>query len=147
MVSPMLTTSGSDHSRRTGKRREQRRSVAGMCLDLYGLKVAIRTNRAEMLEPMLARLPTGGKPIEASEVDRVYSLWLGCVDGSEGELVALYRGSRRLVQSKDREEALAALEFDAELFVVENSPTVVFVHAGVVGFRGKTIVIPGKSYS
>jgi hypothetical protein len=59
----------------------------------------------------------------------------------------LYRGSRRLLQNAAAEEALARLEFDAELFVVEYNLTHAFIHAGVVGWQGRAIVIPGRSYS
>src|SRR5262249_38753244 len=34
-----------------------------------------------------------------------------------------------------------------QLYVAERSPRRVFVHAGVVGWRGRAIVIPGRSFS
>jgi serine kinase of HPr protein (carbohydrate metabolism regulator) len=39
--------------------------------------------------------------------------------------------------------------FDAQLraYIALNSPDHVFVHAGAVGYRGRAIVIPGKSFS
>jgi serine kinase of HPr protein (carbohydrate metabolism regulator) len=40
-----------------------------------------------------------------------------------------------------------ALESDLRLFVAELAKHRVFVHAGVVGWKGKAIVIPGRSYS
>jgi hypothetical protein len=47
----------------------------------------------------------------------------------------------------DLDETLELLASDMELYVAETSPTRVFTHAGVVGWRGRAIVFPGKSFS
>jgi len=122
----------------------RRRWAAETRVDLYGLKVGIRSNCTEILDQMLLRLPIGWKQARSTQLDRVYSLW---ANGGSGDPVTLYRGSRRLLQNAGCEEALARLEFDVELFVVENNPARIFVHAGVVGWQGRAIVLPGRSYS
>jgi hypothetical protein len=43
--------------------------------------------------------------------------------------------------------ALDAFESDVRLYVAERARRRVFVHAGVVGWRGRAIVIPGRSFS
>ena len=45
------------------------------------------------------------------------------------------------------DQALQTLESDVQLFVAERAPRRTFVHAGVVRWRGKAIVIPGRSLS
>jgi hypothetical protein len=125
------------------QQKSQRQWVLETCIDLYGLKVGMRTNRADVLDQMLLRLPTGWKLATSTHLDRLYSFWTN----DDTEAVTMYRGPRRVVQNASREEALARLEFEVELFVVENNPARVFVHAGVVGWHGRAIVIPGRSYS
>lgn len=49
--------------------------------------------------------------------------------------------------SSDVETAARALESRAHQYVAANAESVVFVHAGVVSWRGKTILIPGRSHS
>ena len=138
-----LTTPSRDESSRSRDSSDQCRWAAEAGLDLYGLRVGIRSNRADLLTQMLLRLPTGWKHARARPFDRSYSLW---ADGADYPAM-LYRGSRLVLQNVSCEEALARLEYDVELFVVENNPERVFVHAGVVGWHGRAIVIPGRSYS
>jgi len=143
-MSRPLTTFSCDDSSGRCELLDQRRWVAEICVDLYGLQVGIRSNRAELLDQMLLRLPTGWKHMASTQFDRLYSLW---AEGGDREPVTLYRGSRRLLGNIAWEDALARLEFDVELFVVENNLARVFVHAGVVGWQGRAIVLPGRSYS
>ena len=52
--------------------------------------------------------------------------------------------SRRRAALTDAGRALAA---HAELFVAERAPDHLFVHAGVVGWEGRAIVMPGASFA
>jgi len=122
----------------------RRRWAAETCVDLYGLKVGMRSNCTEILDQMLLRLPIGWKQARSTQLDRVYSLW---ANGGGEDPVTLYQEARRLLQNAPLEAALARLEFDVELFVVENNPARIFVHAGVVGWQRRAIVLPGRSYS
>jgi hypothetical protein len=47
----------------------------------------------------------------------------------------------------DLEEVFKALESDLQLYVAENARRGLFVHAGVVGWRGSAIIIPGASFT
>ena len=47
----------------------------------------------------------------------------------------------------DLEEVFDALEAHVQLHVAEAAPRRRFVHAGVVGWRGEAILIPGRSHS
>jgi len=59
----------------------------------------------------------------------------------------LYEDAARLARSKDTDPVLEALERDLQLYVAEWAHRRVFVHAGVVGWRGRAIVIPGRTMS
>jgi serine kinase of HPr protein (carbohydrate metabolism regulator) len=47
----------------------------------------------------------------------------------------------------DRDNVFAAFESDLRIFLAEFARHRIFVHAGVVGWKGRAIVIPGRSYS
>jgi hypothetical protein len=59
----------------------------------------------------------------------------------------LYADSVQLARSKDTDLVLETLERELQLYVAEYARRRVFVHAGVVGWRGKAIIIPGRTMS
>jgi hypothetical protein len=62
-------------------------------------------------------------------------------------LHVVYSGAVRAFRTTDLPEALQFLEFHLEEYVAQMAPRRVFVHAGVVGWNGAAIVIPGASHS
>jgi hypothetical protein len=59
----------------------------------------------------------------------------------------LYSDAARLLRTHDLDETLSQLELDVELYIADRAPRRTFVHAGVVGWNGQAIVIPGDSFS
>ena len=59
----------------------------------------------------------------------------------------LYADARRLVRTTERHEALAVLESHLTQAVAEMAPRRLFVHAGVVGWNGQAILVPGASHA
>lgn len=59
----------------------------------------------------------------------------------------LYGDSKRICRARDEEALLDAFESDVTTYVAEHAPHRVFVHAGVVGWRGQAVLIPGRSFS
>jgi hypothetical protein len=59
----------------------------------------------------------------------------------------LYSDAARLARTRDLEAALDRFESDLQLHVAEMARGRIFVHAGVVGWRGQAIVIPGRSFA
>ena len=45
------------------------------------------------------------------------------------------------------DEVIRALQTDLQLFVATEALSRLFVHAGVVGWRGRAILVPGTSFS
>jgi hypothetical protein len=54
-------------------------------------------------------------------------------------------GLQKLARTMDLGEALDALESDLQIHVAEFAHNRVFVHAGVVGWRGQAILLPGPT--
>jgi hypothetical protein len=115
----------------------------------YGVRVGIRVNKPGILEKVIPFLPPGWKHSSSPIVDRLYSI----IAGGEGpkpniRLFSLvYANANRIARTPGLLQAIDAFESDLQLYVAEMAPHRVFVHAGVVGWRGQAIVIPGRSFS
>jgi len=122
---------------------------AGIRFTAFGVPVGVRVSDAKILERVRALLPAGRKPIARPTVQRVYSLIVGGPTNRSGvrRFNLLYADSARLIRSHDVEETLRQFEIDLELYIADRAPRHTFVHAGVVGWNGKAIVIPGRSHS
>lgn len=123
--------------------------AAGFSLKSYGVRIGIRSNEPSLLDRIVNLLPHGWEEASSPVVDRVYSILVGD-PGARANLrrfSMLYRDHLQLARSTELEVVLDRFESDLRLFVAELARHRVFVHAGVVGWKGKAIVIPGRSYS
>jgi hypothetical protein len=118
---------------------------AGTCFDAYGLRVGVRTNAPALLEQLEAHLPPGWRASASPLVDEIFSLWVDA--GGTHRPTRVYAGRRRRVRTADLGQALAVLESEIRQCVATGAEGRTFVHAGVVGWRGRAIVIPGRSRS
>ncbi len=123
--------------------------AAGIVFVSYGLRIGIRVSSPEIMDRIKGLLPPKARPARGPRVGRLYSLIVsGTKVGSHvRRLNVLYGNTVQLSRSKDTELVLEALERDLQLYVAEWARRRVFVHAGVVGWRGKAIVIPGRTMS
>jgi hypothetical protein len=123
--------------------------AAGIALVSYGLRIGIRTNQADVLEQVRPLLPPGWKPAQSPAVDYLYSLHVGGAGRAANvrNYNLLYAGSNRIGRSMEVKQIVETLESDLHLFVAEAAQRRVFVHAGVVGWRGRAILIPGRSFA
>ena len=127
----------------------------GISFTAYGLRIGVRTNTPAALEQLAAVLPPGWQPSRSPEVERVYSLLVGG-PGHQAQQAQqskvrrynlLYADAGRLARSMDLDDLLARLEGDLRIYIAERARQRLFVHAGVVGWRGRAILIPGTSHS
>lgn len=114
----------------------------------YGVHIGIRTNSRGLLRRCHCYLPVGWKLSSATVVDRLYSIVVSSPSDRGLKIrYQLLRGGRVILKSDDEAALLACLESDSSLFVADVSPRRVFVHAGVAGWKGKVILIPGRSHA
>jgi hypothetical protein len=123
--------------------------AAGFTLKSYGVRIGIRSNEPVGLDRALTHLPHHHELVDLPVVDRLYSIIIGGPGPRPNvrRLNLLYADHVRIARSVDPAEIFDRLESDLRLFVAEVARHRVFVHAGVVGWKGKAIVIPGRSYS
>jgi hypothetical protein len=109
----------------------------------------VRVNKPEILDRLVDRFPPGWKPSRALVVERLYSLIIGG-DGPRPNVRRfniLYGNVEKLLRTLDMDEFLDVFESDVKLHVAAGARRRVFVHAGVVGWNGQAILIPGRSFS
>jgi hypothetical protein len=117
----------------------------GIYFVAYGARIGIRTNTPQILERLVKLLPPGWKYSTRAQLDAVYSVWVASNAIDQPHL--LYAGSRRVVRSHDLDEVIDILESWLHLNVALHARRRLFVHAGVVAWRGEAIIIPGRSWS
>ncbi len=123
--------------------------AAGVGFVSYGLRVGIRASSPEIMGRIEGLLPPNARPARGPRVGRLFSLIVsGTKVGSHvRRFNILYADSVQLARSKDTDLILETLERELQLYVAEYARRRVFVHAGVVGWRGRAIVIPGRTMS
>lgn len=122
----------------------------GLSLVAYGVRVGVRANSPHAMARVRELLPPGWRPAGSPHVKRLYSLVLPELASPNGRLrrySMLYANARRLARDLDPDLVLRILESEVQLYVAERARRRLFVHAGVVGWKGRAIVLPGRTLS
>ena len=121
----------------------------GITIVSYGVRVGIRVNDPSALPRVKELLPHGWKPAASPLVEHLYSLFIGKSGGRANvrRYSLLYNGLERLVRSFNEQDIYTTFETNLRLTIAEAARRRVFVHAGVVGWKGQAILIPGRSFS
>src|SRR5262245_30093797 len=121
--------------------------AAGMAFTVCGLSIGIRVNDATAMDRVRGLLPPGSRPSTKATVSRLYSLIVGGPTKRPGvrRFSILYSDAQPLLRTHDTGEAFRLLELHLHQHIAERASRRTFVHAGVVGWRGRAIVIPGRS--
>lgn len=107
----------------------------------------LRANKADALDRLVACLPTGWKEATSPFVDMVYSV----IGGGAGDrpnvrlFHLVYAGGARILRTLEWEHVVAFMENELHLYVADTARQRLFVHAGVVGWQGRAVLIPGVS--
>jgi hypothetical protein len=118
-----------------------------MTVSSYGVRFGIRTNEPAILDRVVRLLPPDWKAAESPVADLLYSLVVG--KSKPGARIRsyhlLYENVAQVSRTLDLDEVLETLEGNIRLSVAQLAPRRVFVHAGVVAWRQKAIVLPGRT--
>lgn len=127
----------------------------GFAFIAYGRRFGVRTTNPALLPRFLELIPPGGRLVSATEVEYLYSI----VDGRNGgraqgeppsrvhRFSLAYMGIVRIGRSLDMETLIPELQAHMHLMVAALASNRIFIHAGVVGWKGRAILIPGRSSS
>jgi hypothetical protein len=120
---------------------------AEVAAEVHGLRIGVRVNDPALLEALVTRLPIGSRPLSSSNVDALFSLVVPrSREGRRGEERYVVAGAGDdAVEARDLATALDLLASRVTLHVAETAADRVFLHAGVVGWQGHALVLPGRS--
>ena len=123
--------------------------AAGFCGESFGVRVGIRANTPQALEALRPLLPLDWRYTTRPVVDLLFSYVEAKPPSRPGlkRFSILYLAAGRLARTLAPQEIASAFENGVQLWVAEAAPRHAFVHAGVVGWRDRAIVIPGSSLS
>jgi hypothetical protein len=123
--------------------------AAGISFSTFGVRIGVRVSAEELLEPQVSHFPVGWKPETSRTVDRLYSIIGGAIGPrpTVRQFNFLYGDAQQLARTIHPEDLHEALEADMDFYLAQAARQKFFVHAGVVAWRGKAIVIPGRSQS
>ena len=119
-----------------------------IAFEKYGVRIGIRADSAELMALAASRVPPGATPWEAEDVDVLFSLTGGgAARPGVRRFSILYEGISIQLRTLDREALADGLDSAIHVALAERATEWVFVHAGVVGWRGRAIVLPGATLS
>jgi hypothetical protein len=132
-----------------GKRMFERHFVA------YGVRIGLRVDCRALLDsfeedPKRMHLPFGWHPVEDHEPDAPVSVRYELLSGASAGAspsYRLYAGINLVADVRRLTDVGCALAAHAERFVAERAPDHLFVHAGVIGWESRAIVMPGSSFA
>lgn len=121
--------------------------AAGVAFAGDGASVGVRSNDAAVLERVEAVAPPLWRRQTSPLVERLYSLRVADPSGPAGSPRAhhLFMGADRRVSSRDLGAVLETLESDLHVHAALSARQALFVHAGVVGWKGRAILLPAPT--
>ena len=114
----------------------------------FGVGIGIRAERESYLKAAAAELEKifPGNLETVEEKDIAYHFVIKPKSGKPDEL-ELYRNDERVVQAVSREVFFSFLESQVRVTIAEFAAEKVFLHAGVVAWKGEAIILPAQSFS
>ncbi len=121
----------------------------GFAATCFGVRIGVRANNPDLLDRLRRLLPVDAKPYSGEVVDHYFSAVLGgSVAGSRvRKFHLLYGNHTLLLRGREIDAITDAFEPAFRHVVASLAPRRIFVHAGVVGWKGRAILFPGKTLS
>jgi hypothetical protein len=124
------------------------RPMDKLSFSAFGVGFAISADTGNILRDCLKYLPPGCTRTSSKSVDAQFSVTYRSQSvTTAGGTFGLARNGHELFHCGDRTEFLERFGSIVALHVADNSRKLVFIHAGVVGWGDRAIVIPGRSFS
>ena len=121
---------------------QRERALERLRFRCYGLGVEVAFDRPELAQKLIACLPPHRGPHHAGRLDRCYR-----VITLPGRRFALHVDDTCVASGHSERGLRELLEGDLNLYVAEWARERIFVHAGVVAWEGRALVLPGASFS
>jgi len=115
-------------------------------LSAYGVQFGVQSDTSAVLDGLSERLPTDWlRPVPASRLRdaRLQRLFTVVVD----DQVRIFDSNGEVGPPRPLQEALDKLRTEIQLDLAEWAPGHVLVHAGVIGWNGRAVMFPGRSFA
>jgi hypothetical protein len=115
----------------------------------YGVRIAMGADSEEGLRRLRTILPPGARLSNRVAIDVSYAIRPAPLprQDTQRKEFAGYLDGEVLVRLEHYDSVLEAMERHLHLHVAEHAPRRVFVHAGVIGWNNRAVVIPGRTLS
>lgn len=123
------------------------RAAGSITFMSYGLRIRVEVGNSACLGDVIELLPPGWIRVGEGSLDRCYRLTDTGADGPARFGVVVGDGEWPERTFARLENALDHLEGEIQLYVAEFAHPELFVHAGVVVWHGRAIVLPGSSFA
>jgi hypothetical protein len=111
----------------------------------HGVALAVTSNSEALLQRAEPFLPPLRSPLSRGRVRRLFQL--SEKTAPDGHTLFSLDVGGPVVSSPDVHKVLRALEWELHSFLAQTARDRIFVHAGVVEWQQKAIVVPGRSFS
>ena len=116
-------------------------------LRAYGVNIGIETSknieRDTLVDRMTTVLPVNCKVLgKSDEIDHVFYI----KPSKKGNKFDLYKSDEKIISDSEEDLMLDRLDSQVRITVAEFAVGSVFVHSGVVAWKGKAIMIPASSF-
>jgi hypothetical protein len=123
--------------------------------DAYGVRIGLRVDCRGVLDTLgqdaeRGHLPFGWHAVDDHPDDTPVSVRYQLLTSASHGVQASFRvkvGEHLLADVRSVTEATVALAAHAEPWVAARAPNHLFVHAGVVGWQGRAVLMPGTSFA
>ena len=116
-------------------------------VEAYGARLGVSAPDQQILERVLEGLPEGWERASADGDERELRWRFAVMRDDAGDYRVRDGNAVETNCGEDLELAVGLLRLHLRRYVGYNALDLVFVHAGVVGVRGRAIVVPGHSFS
>jgi hypothetical protein len=113
----------------------------------YGVRIGVRVNDAALIKGLRSRLPPGGKISRIGTVDRMLSVILAPPSERRGvrNYHLVYTNHDVVGRSHRLEVVLDNYDTQLRTAMAQLSRRKLFVHAGVVAWKDRAILLPGRT--
>lgn len=117
---------------------KKEKPVQSLAFECFGVKIGIQINIKGILDKIRSTFPAHSKEIEFSEAHHIYSIQII----SSQKKILFFDEDR--IEFNDLKTLLSVLRAKMRQCVAACTPERVFIHAGVVEWKGDLILLPGR---
>lgn len=125
---------------------KNKRGCKQICFKAFEVGVSISSERESLLEKIVSKLdqvfPNGFEEIDEQDIEHHFF-----IKAEIGDKFDLYKNDEKVFGNSTKADLMDSLASQLRITIAEFAVSKVFLHAGVVGWKGKAIVFPANSFA